>query len=144
MYEKLITFARRARQQNIQFRSEDYQAYLDELTPGDFVYCDPPYLSTCGVYTDARRGFNGWDAAQQRGLMLFLEQLHGRNIRFMLSNYAEHAESDNNELILWAKKNGFTVICNDKITKRNRQNRRELIIVNYEAYGNHRPDIQQL
>ena len=62
----------------------------------------------------------------------------------MLSNYAEHAESDNNELILWAKKNGFTVICNDKITKRNRQNRRELIIVNYEAYGNHRPDIQQL
>lgn len=144
MYEKLITFARRARQQNIQFRSEDYQAYLDELTPGDFVYCDPPYLSTCGVYTDGRRGFNGWDAAQQRGLMLFLEQLHGRNIRFMLSNYAEHAESDNNELILWAKKNGFTVICNDKITKRNRQNRRELIIVNYEAYGNHRPDIQQL
>ena len=131
MYEKLITFNRRSKNLNIIFKSGDYQAYVDQLNSSDFVYCDPPYLSTCGVYTDGRRGFNGWDKNQQRDLTVFLEKLHDKNIRFMLSNYTEHADGDNDELLRWAKANNFKIIYNDKLTKRNRQDRRELIIINY-------------
>ena len=131
MYEKLITFNQRVQNLNIVFESGDYQSYIDRLDCNDFVYCDPPYLSTCGVYTDGRRGFNGWDIKQQHNLMLFLEKIHSKNIRFMLSNYTEHEDSDNDELLRWAKMNNFKIIYNDKITKRNRQDRRELIIINY-------------
>lgn len=131
MYEKLITFNRRCKNLNIIFKSGDYQAYVDQLNSGDFVYCDPPYLSTCGVYTDGRIGFNGWDKNQQRDLTVFLEKLHDKNIRFMLSNYTEHSDGDNDELLRWAKANNFKIIYNDKLTKRNRRDRRELIIINY-------------
>ena len=91
---------------------------------------DPPYLSNLGVYNDGKRGFNGWDAKQEHGLYDFIEELDNKNIRFMLSNYTEHADNKNDGLILWAKKHGYHVEYDSKITKRNRQYRRELIIFN--------------
>ena len=131
MYEKLITFYKRVNELNIEFESNDYQVFLNQIQSNDFVYCDPPYLSTCGAYTDGKRGFNGWDRNQQKLLLSFLEELNKRNIKFMLSNYTEHDGINNNDLLTWANSNSFKIIFNEKITKRNRQNRRELIIINY-------------
>lgn len=131
MYEKLVSYNFRIRNSNIIFCNGDYRNYINEVKTEDFVYCDPPYLSTCGVYTDGKRGFNGWDKFQQLSLLDFLHNLNAKGVRFMLSNYAEHNENGNNDLLLWAQHEGFTVIFNDKITKRNRTDRRELIIINY-------------
>ena len=61
MMEKFVSFHRRANDIKLEFNSNSYSAYLDMIKEGDFVYCDPPYLLTCGAYNDGKRGFNGWD-----------------------------------------------------------------------------------
>ena len=116
---------------NIQFENKDYKEFLSKINKNDFVYCDPPYLATCGAYNDGKRGFNGWDKIQQEKLLEFLIELDKKEVKFMLSNYTEHDNLNNDDLIVWATNNKFKVIFNDKITKRNRQDRRELIIINY-------------
>ena len=130
MYEKMISFYLVCQQINIKFECGDYSGFLNHIDENDFVYLDPPYLSNLGVYNDGKRGFNGWDAKQEHGLYDFIEELDNKNIRFMLSNYTEHADNKNDGLILWAKKHGYHVEYDSKITKRNRQYRRELIIFN--------------
>lgn len=131
MLEKLISYKLRTNEINIDFKKENYENLISEINKADFVYCDPPYLATCGAYNDGKRGFNGWDKCQQEILLNHLLTLNGKGVKFMLSNFTEHNENNNNDLILWATQNNFKVIFNDKITKRNRQNRRELIIINY-------------
>ena len=126
----MISFYLICQQINIKFECGDYTRFLDRVEKDDFVYLDPPYLSNLGVYNDGKRGFNGWDKKQELGLYAFIEQLGLKHIKFMLSNYTEHADNKNDGLILWAKKHGYRVEYDSKITKRNRQNRRELIIFN--------------
>ena len=101
------------------------------ITNSDFVYCDPPYLISCGAYNDGKRGFNGWDEEQEMELLQFLERLNQRGIRFMLSNMVDRNGMKNHPLRDWIAINNFRVIKNPTITKRNRQNRREIIILNY-------------
>ena len=50
----------------------------------------------------------------------------------MLSNYVDHTSGNKNDLMLWAEDNGYNVIKSNKITKRNRQDRREIIVFNYK------------
>lgn len=131
MLEKLVSFNIRSKTINIEFYKNDFKFFLDTIKPNDFVYCDPPYLSTCGAYNDGKRGFNGWDIKQQNDLLDFLNTLNAQGVNFMLSNFTEHDNINNNNLIKWAKENNYKIIYNDVITKRNRQDRRELIIINY-------------
>ena len=49
----------------------------------------------------------------------------------MLSNYCEHSKSDNVKLKDWVKKNKFKIIKDSKVTRRNRTNRKEIIVINY-------------
>lgn len=131
MLEKLISYNYRANEIDLQFFSRDYAEFEAEITPEDFVYCDPPYLLTCGAYNDGKRGFNGWDGDQQRKLLEFLDRLNARGVRFMLSNMLERDNEENTELINWVNKNDYKIIYNGELIKRNRQDRRELIIINY-------------
>jgi site-specific DNA-adenine methylase len=114
----------------MEFNKVDYKFFIDKIQINDFVYCDPPYLSTCGAYNDGKRGFNGWDIYQQKELLNFLDRLNSRGVKFMLSNFTEHDSNNNNDLLNWAVSNNYKILFNDKITKRNRQDRRELIIIN--------------
>ena len=131
MLEKLVSYKIRSNEIELDFNSKDYQDFFNDINCSDFVYCDPPYLSTCGAYNDGKRGFNGWDKDQQKELLRFLDKLNTRGIKFMLSNFTEHENIDNEELFDWATKNHYKIILNDKVTKRNRQDRRELIVINY-------------
>ncbi|WP_461213053.1 Dam family site-specific DNA-(adenine-N6)-methyltransferase [Lacticaseibacillus sp. GG6-2] len=76
---------------------------LDQLTPGDFVYADPPYLITTGSYNDGNRGFVNWTAKQEQELYAFLDELNARHIKFALSNVTEHKGRVNDSLIAWCE-----------------------------------------
>lgn len=132
MLEKLISFHYIANKKDIPFVSFDYKNFENQITPNDFVYCDPPYLNSCGAYNDGKRGFNGWDERQEQELLDFLLRLHNRGVRFMLSNMADRNGNTNDKLNLWVAQNNFRVIQNDKLTKRNRQDRVEILIINYD------------
>lgn len=131
MYEKLISFYLCSHDKKINFISGDFYGHLDLIRRGDFVYLDPPYLGNDGVYQDGKRGFKGWDKTQEDLLYSFMEALNQKGISFMLSNYSQHSIGKNISLLTWAKKNQFKVIEDIKTTKRNRTNRKEMIIINY-------------
>lgn len=131
MLEKLISYHRRANEIGLVYSSSNYSECLDKLKNGDFVYCDPPYLLTCGAYNDGKRGFNGWDFNQQELLLIFLDEVDKKGIKFCLSNIISRDEQTNEPLLDWVKRNKYHLIRNKVETKRNRQDRLEIIIKNY-------------
>lgn len=132
MLEKLISFHYIANKRNVAFASGHYREFEADIHAYDFVYCDPPYLNSCGAYNDGKRGFNGWDEIQEKELLDFLLRLHNRGIRFMLSNMVDRNGNTNDSLNEWIKTNNFYVIRNQRLTKRNRQDRVEILITNYQ------------
>ena len=131
MLEKLVSYSNKTKKMNIVFKSMDYKKLLPDIEKNDFVYCDPPYLISCGAYNDGKRGFNGWDEKQEQELLDFLDFLNSKGIKFMLSNMSDRNKKSNTPLSNWIKKNNYRVIVNETITKRNRQDRQEIIIINY-------------
>ena len=131
MMEKLISYSCKAKKSNINFASTSYLDFENDITPNDFVYCDPPYLISCGAYNDGKRGFNGWDVKQEEELLAFLLRLHQKGVRFMLSNMADRNGLCNESLNKWIKENNFRLVQDKKLTKRNRQDRYEIIVINY-------------
>ena len=131
MLEKLVSYSNKTKKMNIVFKSMDYKKLLPDIEKNDFVYCDPPYLISCGAYNDGKRGFNGWDEKQEQELLDFLDILNSKGIKFMLSNMRNRNKKSNTPLSKWIKKNNYRVIVNETITKRNRQDRQEIIIINY-------------
>lgn len=131
MLEKLVSYSNRSKRMNIVFKSMDYKKMLPDIEKNDFVYCDPPYLISCGAYNDGKRGFNGWDEKQEQELLDFLDLLNSKGIKFMLSNMRDRNQKSNTPLSKWIKSNNYRVIVNSSITKRNRQDRQEIIVVNY-------------
>ena len=131
MLEKLASYSYKTKSMNIVFKSMDYRKFEDDIEKGDFVYCDPPYLISCGAYNDGKRGFNGWDERQEKELLDFLKRINEKGIKFMLSNMVDRNEKTNSQLNKWIRENNFKVIKNENITHRNRQDRQEIIIINY-------------
>ena len=131
MLEKLVSYSNITKSKNIVFKSMDYKSFEKDLEKGDFVYCDPPYLTSCGAYNDGKRGFNGWDEKQEKDLLDFLSRINEKGIKFMLSNMMSRNGNENKSLIKWIKDNNFKLIISDKVTKRNRQDRQEILIMNY-------------
>lgn len=128
MLDKIISFCRRMQEQNILFLSKDFESVIDYIHDSSFVYCDPPYLTTLGSYNDGKRGFNGWDESDELRLYGFLEKLHKRGVKFMLSNIIEHKGKRNTSLEEWIAKNGFRIAAYDK---KARKNRKEILVMNY-------------
>lgn len=72
----------------------------DLLTENDYVYYDPPYLITCASYNER----DGWTETDERNLLLLLDNLNKRNIRFGLSNVLTNKGKRNEILAEWCKK----------------------------------------
>lgn len=136
MYDKLQTFLDTIHQQHAVFSSRDFrQLDLDQLTPDDFVYADPPYLITCASYNEQ----GGWSEQEERDLYALLDDLTSRNIRFALSNVLESKGRKNEILAEWLEaRPGYQMIELD-YTYNNasyqRQNKetttREILVINY-------------
>ncbi len=105
MENNLIAFVSKLQKINIDFSSKDFtQISLDNLTPEDLIYCDPPYFITTGTYNDGNRGFKDWKEEQEYALYDYLDRANQRGIKFALSNVIEHKGKTNEILLEWAKK----------------------------------------
>lgn len=128
--EKLISFSRTLKKHSVKFYSEDFEYFISEIKEQDFVYLDPPYRFTTGSYNDGKRGFNGWSEREESRLLMFLDELDKKNIRFMFSYVINHKENINNNILDWLDKNNYRIIKLDEKAGRKRE---EVLIVNYET-----------
>ena len=118
--------------QNMNFKDYDFSS----LGAGDFVYCDPPYLISCGAYNDGKRGFEGWNADDDKKLFEILDMLDEQGVKFALSNVIEHKGKKNEALIEWKKKYHTHRINfnynNSNYQAKNKENKTvEVLITNY-------------
>ena len=126
--EKIISYCRNLKEKNVVFMSNDFDNMWEHINKNSFIYLDPPYLNTLGSYNDGKRGFNGWNENEEYRLIKFLDKVHSKGVKFMLSNILEHEGKTNDILMEWIKRNKFRVIPYEEKT---RKNRKEVIIVNY-------------
>lgn len=71
---------------NVEFRHCSYETILNEVGENDFVYLDPPYANTKGMY------FGGIDLETFFG---FLRTLSEKSVKFALSFDGKSGEEDN-------------------------------------------------
>lgn len=135
MEHNLIAFVSKLKKINIEFSSKDFsQISLDNLTPEDLIYCDPPYFITTGTYNDGNRGFKDWKAEQEYALYNYLDNANKRGIKFALSNVIEHKGKTNEILLNWAKKYkiiDLTYNYSNSSYNTTKGESREVLIINY-------------
>lgn len=130
LLSKFITFARCSKSKNVKYLNVSFEKLIDQITPDTFVYADPPYRSTLGVYNDGKRGFEGWTIEHEQRLCLFLDQIHQLEAKFMLSYVLQFEEFHNEDVANWAERNGYRVI-DIEVPQGRYNNRREVLIINY-------------
>lgn len=76
------------------FKCQDFNKTIEEATPTDIIYCDPPYI---GRHVDY---YNGWDDSHERELFNKLSDFKGR---FIMSTW-HHNDYRENEYVknLWS------------------------------------------
>lgn len=82
----LLEWSKKLNKYNVEFRHCSYESILKELKPNDFVYMDPPYFNTKGMY------FGGLDFTM---FFLFLETLCEKNIKYIMSFDGKSGDVDN-------------------------------------------------
>jgi len=105
----LETFIEAIQKDNIMFSNLDFNDLkLDNLNENDFVYADAPYLIGFGTYNE-KRGFKAWTEKEETQLLMLLDKLHSKKIKFGLSNLLEHKGLKNEILDEWVKRNNYKV-----------------------------------
>ena len=137
MQEKLSAFIDRIQSQNCKFTCEDFRNFdVSKLGNSDFVYVDPPYLITCATYNEQ----GGWTEKDEKDLLVFLEKLDKKGIKFAVSNVLRSKGKENKILIDWLGKNkgkyithnlSFDYSNSNYHTKGRTTNTEEVLITNY-------------
>ena len=130
LLSKFITFARCSKTKNVEYYNVCFEKLTAYVTPDTFVYADPPYRSTLGVYNDGKRGFEGWTIKHECHLCQFLDQISLLGAKFMLSYVLQVEEFYNTDIANWAERNHYRVI-DIEIPQGRYNNRREVLIINY-------------
>ena len=129
--EKMISFSRQIKEENVVFLSRSYKELRRRMTPASFVYFDPPYDLTTGAYNDGKRGFDGWNKKLEAELFAFADRLDKAGIPFMLSYVIEHKGAVNRELLAWVERKNYRVIRLGDIIGISGSRRKEVLILNY-------------
>lgn len=126
--EKVVSFSRVAKSKNIVFRDVDFEELLPDIDADTFVYMDPPYRLTTGVYNDGKRGFKGWDRDTEQRLFAFADRLNQRSARFMLSYVGAHKGTVNDAFAHWLAERDYRLVEHDTVQGIGRN---EVIVCNY-------------
>jgi len=137
MQMKLSDFIDRIQSQDCKFTCQDFREFdIEILHSNDFVYVDPPYLITCASYNEQE----GWTEKDEKDLLVFLEKINEKGIRFALSNVLRSKGKENNILIDWLQKNNdkfvihslnFNYSNSNYHTKDKTSSSEEVLITNY-------------
>lgn len=135
MQSKLENFIDRIKNGDYDFTNNDFREISqDDYTDKSFFYADPPYLITCATYNEQA----GWTEDDERDLLVYLENLDKKGIRFALSNVLESKGKKNEILLSWIKKHKkFKVIpldydyLNSNYHTKREGVTKEVLVVNY-------------
>ena len=135
MKSKLCAFVDRLQERNYTFSCVDFRKFdTSALTESSLVYCDPPYLIACATYNEQ----DGWSEQCERDLLMFLDGLNERCIRFALSNVLSSKGKKNEVLSEWLTRRNYRTIHLDYSysnsnyqTKNKTEITDEVLIVNY-------------
>lgn len=137
--QNLIEFTTAIKNQNIDFYNLDFRECINhlELDCNDFIYIDPPYLISTGVYNDGNRGFKNWTSADEEELLQLLDKLNNSNIKFALSNVLKNNNQENTILKKWSTKYNIHHLsytynnCNYHRKNKDSDDCDEVLITNY-------------
>ena len=133
--KNLNTFVTKIKEKDIIFLNNDFRELkIDKLSNKDFVYLDPPYILSCGVYQDGKRGFNGWSIDDEKDMFNLLDELNNNGVRFALSNLLESKGNINEYLVERCKKYNIQEInmnYNGSNYQRTNKRDKEIIVTNY-------------
>lgn len=77
------------------FKHQDFRQTLEETSPDDIVYCDPPYIDRHADY------YNGWDDSHEHALF---DALSALDARFILSTWHHNRFRENEYMTrLWSE-----------------------------------------
>lgn len=129
-----IDYIKLIQNKKIEFISKDFNDFnITQLKENDFVYLDPPYYLSIAPYN------NSWNLEKEKELLLFLDKLNKRNIKFALSNVIFHKNKEHSLLIEWSKKYNVHYLNYDysatwahkKLKKNKKTKTIEVLITNY-------------
>jgi DNA adenine methylase len=126
------------RTKQFEFKCQDFTKTLQEVSAGDIVYCDPPYIDRHADY------YNGWDDLQERRLYAALS---GLKADFILSTWHNNDFRENQYIkSLWDR---FNVLTREHFyhvgaSEDNRNPMVEALIVNYDPYASVEQEYRQL
>lgn len=136
MQSKLRNFLHRVKNGDYTFINKDFRdVSLEKFDDKSLFYIDPPYLITSATYNES----NGWTERDEVDLLMYLEELDRKNIRFALSNVLESKGKTNYILEKWLKENSrFKTIfldysyANSNYHKKDRESAtKEILVINY-------------
>ncbi len=130
LQSKFISFSRVLHQRNVEYTNTSFENLLERINPDTFVYADPPYRATLGVYNDGKRGFEGWTLEHEQKMCNFLDAVTERGSKFMLSYVLQIDDFYNKEIADWANHRHYNII-DVPVTQGRYNNRKEIIITNY-------------
>lgn len=114
------------------FKCQDFSKTIEEASPQDIIYCDPPYIDRHVDY------YNGWDDAHERELFDKLSSFKGR---FILSTW-HHNDYRENEYVktIWSK---YSVLTREHFyhvggKEENRNPVIEALVTNFNAISTER------
>ena len=120
------------------FKCQDFNKTIEEASPSDIIYCDPPYIDRHVDY------YNGWDDSHERELFNKLSDFRGR---FILSTW-HHNNYRENEYVknLWSE---HSVLTREHFyhvggKEENRNPVMEALVTNFIATSTERPKESQI
>jgi DNA adenine methylase len=112
--DNLKFFCDRLAAKQISFTSKHFMDLdLSALGPGDMVYCDPPYILSCGVYNDSKSSLMTWGLSDEKQLLKLLDSLNEKGVHFALNNVALYKGGRHGLLINWGLKYKVKVMQSD-------------------------------
>jgi DNA adenine methylase len=113
----------------ITITSKDFKKFFSDkkYLKNDFVYLDPPYLTTASEYNKI------WDNKTESDLFDMIDSLNKKSVKFALSNVTHYNGSQNDLLLKWMKKYEVHKIESNYISYHNNSKKKikEVLITNY-------------